>query len=70
MSTTMGVKIDKQTRARLIEAAGAIGRTPHWVMKHAIVNWLERIEGGEGIKDLTGLEPEKIPAHPSVKGTW
>jgi RHH-type proline utilization regulon transcriptional repressor/proline dehydrogenase/delta 1-pyrroline-5-carboxylate dehydrogenase len=59
----MGVKIDKQMRQRLVEAAQCLERTPHWVMKHAIIDWLQRIEEGETIKDLTGVEPE--PPKPS-----
>ncbi len=57
MATTMGVKIDPKIRQRLIEAAEAVERTPHWVMKQAIVDWISRIEGGESIKELTGKDP-------------
>lgn len=58
MATTMGVKIDKRTRQRLIIAAQSIERTPHWLMKKAIVDWLEKVEAGAGIKELTGADPD------------
>jgi RHH-type proline utilization regulon transcriptional repressor/proline dehydrogenase/delta 1-pyrroline-5-carboxylate dehydrogenase len=54
MATTMGVKIDKKTRQRLIIAAASLERTPHWLMKHAIVDWLEKVEAGADLFALTG----------------
>jgi RHH-type proline utilization regulon transcriptional repressor/proline dehydrogenase/delta 1-pyrroline-5-carboxylate dehydrogenase len=61
MATTMGVKIDKRTRQRLIVAAQALERTPHWLMKHAIVDWLEKVEAGATVEDLTGTHPAEEP---------
>jgi RHH-type proline utilization regulon transcriptional repressor/proline dehydrogenase/delta 1-pyrroline-5-carboxylate dehydrogenase len=57
MATTMGIKIDKQTRQRLINAAVSLERTPHWFMKHAIVSWLEKVEAGADEYALTGSIP-------------
>nr|WP_113866079.1 trifunctional transcriptional regulator/proline dehydrogenase/L-glutamate gamma-semialdehyde dehydrogenase [Brenneria salicis]NMN90135.1 L-proline dehydrogenase /delta-1-pyrroline-5-carboxylate dehydrogenase [Brenneria salicis ATCC 15712 = DSM 30166]RBP63245.1 L-proline dehydrogenase /delta-1-pyrroline-5-carboxylate dehydrogenase [Brenneria salicis ATCC 15712 = DSM 30166]RLM30861.1 trifunctional transcriptional regulator/proline dehydrogenase/L-glutamate gamma-semialdehyde dehydrogenase [Bren len=42
--TTMGVKLDEATRDRLKAAAQRIDRTPHWLIKQAIFNYLERLE--------------------------
>jgi RHH-type proline utilization regulon transcriptional repressor/proline dehydrogenase/delta 1-pyrroline-5-carboxylate dehydrogenase len=56
MATTMGVKIDKRLRKRLIDAAQSLECTPHWLMKHAIVNWIEKIEAGTDLKSLTAIE--------------
>jgi RHH-type proline utilization regulon transcriptional repressor/proline dehydrogenase/delta 1-pyrroline-5-carboxylate dehydrogenase len=44
-ATTLGVKLDETTRERLRQAAGAIDRTPHWLIKQAIFSYLERVEG-------------------------
>ncbi|WP_258958231.1 hypothetical protein, partial [Escherichia marmotae] len=39
-TTTMGVKLDEATRDRIKAAAQQIDRTPHWVIKQAIFNYL------------------------------
>nr|WP_318382094.1 trifunctional transcriptional regulator/proline dehydrogenase/L-glutamate gamma-semialdehyde dehydrogenase [uncultured Enterobacter sp.] len=43
-ATTMGVKLDDATRERIKAAATAIDRTPHWLIKQAIFNYLEKLE--------------------------
>ena len=45
--TTIGVKIDEETRARLQVLADAMDRSPHWVVKEAIARYLERGEARE-----------------------
>lgn len=45
-TTTMGVKLDDATRERIKCAAQKIDRTPHWLIKQAIFNYLERLENG------------------------
>ena len=45
-STTMGVKIDEELRARLKLAAEREGRTPHALVKQAIIAAVERAERG------------------------
>ena len=52
--TTMGVKLDDATRERIKTAATRIDRTPHWLIKQAIFNYLERLESDEGLPELTG----------------
>ncbi|WP_241649619.1 trifunctional transcriptional regulator/proline dehydrogenase/L-glutamate gamma-semialdehyde dehydrogenase [Rosenbergiella collisarenosi] len=47
--TTMGVKLDEETRERLKRAAVKIDRTPHWLIKQAIFNLLTQVEAGETI---------------------
>ena len=42
--TTIGVKIDARTRERLQELAEARERTPHWLVKEAIAEYLTREE--------------------------
>ncbi|WP_409288955.1 trifunctional transcriptional regulator/proline dehydrogenase/L-glutamate gamma-semialdehyde dehydrogenase [Pseudomonas sp. KCJK8927] len=45
-STTLGVKLDDATRERLKQVAQQIDKTPHWMIKQAIFNYLEQLEGG------------------------
>ena len=40
----MGVKLDEETRERLKALAEARRRSPHWLMKEAISQFLEREE--------------------------
>lgn len=43
-TTTTGIKLDKDTKARL-EALGKLrDRSPHWLMKRAILEYIEREE--------------------------
>ena len=44
MSTTFGVKLDAQTQQRLKAVASSLDRAPHWVMKTALTDYLERQE--------------------------
>ena len=46
-TTTIGVKLDDDLRARLRVAAERLGRTPHWLIKQSIVSTLERVERGD-----------------------
>ncbi|CNE99972.1 trifunctional transcriptional regulator/proline dehydrogenase/pyrroline-5-carboxylate dehydrogenase [Yersinia similis] len=51
-STTMGVKLDEATRDRIKSAAQRIDRTPHWLIKQAIFNYLERLESNSELPEL------------------
>lgn len=42
--TTCGVKLDQETRDRLKVLAVRKDRTPHWLMKRAIKEYLDREE--------------------------
>ena len=53
-TTTLGVKLDDPTRERLKAAAQSIDRTPHWLIKQAIFNYLEKLEGGATLTELNG----------------
>ena len=65
-STTMGVKLDDATRERIKQAATQIDRTPHWLIKQAIFNYLERVESGDALPELpgqiNGVESEQADA--------
>ncbi|EKN4199084.1 trifunctional transcriptional regulator/proline dehydrogenase/L-glutamate gamma-semialdehyde dehydrogenase [Yersinia ruckeri] len=54
-STTMGVKLDEATRDRIKTAAQRIDRTPHWLIKQAIFNYLERLEHGADMPEIPAL---------------
>ncbi|EEG87492.1 Ribbon-helix-helix protein, CopG family [Proteus penneri ATCC 35198] len=46
-STTMGVRLDEETRNRLKKAAQKLDRTSHWLIKQAIFNYLEQVENDQ-----------------------
>ena len=54
-TTTMGVKLDDATRERIKSAATRIDRTPHWLIKQAIFNYLEKLENDEVLPELPAL---------------
>jgi len=58
-TTTLGVKLDDATRERLKQAAQHIAQTPHWMIKQAIFNYLEQIEGGMTPARQSGLAAVK-----------
>lgn len=64
-TTTMGVKLDDATRERIKLAAGQIDRTPHWLIKQAIFNYLEQLENGHALPEMPSpaqvLENEEAP---------
>lgn len=43
-TTTIGIKVDEDTRARLKALATAQDRTPHWIVRKALAEYLEREE--------------------------
>ncbi|STV74705.1 PutA and PutP / proline dehydrogenase transcriptional repressor [Klebsiella michiganensis] len=53
-TTTMGVKLDDATRERIKSAASRIDRTPHWLIKQAIFNYLEKLENDETLPGAAG----------------
>ncbi|QBH96727.1 trifunctional transcriptional regulator/proline dehydrogenase/L-glutamate gamma-semialdehyde dehydrogenase [Limnobaculum zhutongyuii] len=54
--TTMGVKLDEATRDRIKKAAQTLDRTPHWLIKQAIFNYLEQLEQGNIPFELSANE--------------
>ncbi|MCC6628593.1 MAG: ribbon-helix-helix protein, CopG family [Chloroflexi bacterium] len=50
MTTTQGIKLDSATSARLKALGEARDRSPHWLMKTAILEYLEREEAYERLK--------------------
>jgi RHH-type proline utilization regulon transcriptional repressor/proline dehydrogenase/delta 1-pyrroline-5-carboxylate dehydrogenase len=46
-TVTLGIKVDESLRSRIKEAAGVQGKTPHWLIKQAVVQYVESIERGQ-----------------------
>ena len=72
-TTTMGVKLDEATRERIKLAASRIDRTPHWLIKQAIFNYLERLEHNEALPEvpawLAGAANESEESAPAAEET-
>jgi len=47
MSSTLGIKVDEAVRERLKALAEARRRTPHWLVKEALAQYLDREEAVE-----------------------
>ncbi len=54
--TTLGIKFDEQTRARLKAASAKLDRSPHWFMRKAILELIDKVEAGAEIEDVVGFE--------------
>lgn len=50
MATSQGIKLDDNTRKRLKDLAEKRKRSPHWLMRTAIEDYLEREEQYEAEK--------------------
>ena len=67
-TTTMGLKLDEALRARLRAAAAAAGRTPHALVKQAVIMLLEQQERGQMLPDLpAGDDPPFLDFAQSVQ---
>ncbi len=49
----MSVKLDPDTRARLEHLAASRRRTPHWMLREAVAQYLERKEKREAFRQDT-----------------
>jgi RHH-type proline utilization regulon transcriptional repressor/proline dehydrogenase/delta 1-pyrroline-5-carboxylate dehydrogenase len=64
-ATTTGIKMDEALRQRVRLAADRLGRTPHWLIKQATLNMVERIERGEfSLGTLSSTEKPSQPGTP------
>jgi predicted transcriptional regulator len=61
--TTLGVKVD-ELKTRLKAAARVVGRTPHWLVKQALISAVEHIErnGHLAGEAADGLEDDEHPS--------
>ena len=46
-TVTLGIKVDETLRTRIKDAATRQGKTPHWLIKQAVMQYVECIERGE-----------------------
>ena len=76
-ATTVSVRVDETFRARLEVAAHTIGCAPDWLIRHALINEVERIERCGGAvaavphrssddEDLEARRDSDDPPHPFV----
>mgnify|MGYP003506920444 FL=1 len=56
MSTTLGIKVDEALRERIRAAAQTLGRTPHWLLKQAVVQYVDALERGLPSIRIVGTE--------------
>ena len=52
-AVTLGIKVDETLRLRIKEAASAQGKTPHWLIKQAVLQYVESVERGEATPTMT-----------------
>ncbi|MTC79994.1 trifunctional transcriptional regulator/proline dehydrogenase/L-glutamate gamma-semialdehyde dehydrogenase [Providencia sp. wls1916] len=52
-TTTMGVRLDEETRDRIKAAAQRLDRTSHWLIKQAIYNYLGQLDNNQIIPELS-----------------
>ncbi|WP_371131398.1 hypothetical protein, partial [Rhodoferax sp.] len=39
-TVTLGIKVDESLRSRIKDAASAQGKTPHWLIKQAVMQYV------------------------------
>lgn len=49
----VAIKIDENTKARIKRLADARQRTPHWLMREAVIQYVEREEKREAFRQNT-----------------
>nr|WP_201764253.1 trifunctional transcriptional regulator/proline dehydrogenase/L-glutamate gamma-semialdehyde dehydrogenase [Providencia sneebia] len=49
----MGVRLDEGTRERIKAAAQRLDRTPHWLIKQAIFNYLEQLDNNQIMPEIS-----------------
>jgi len=62
-----GVKLDLKTKKRLQKLGKMKRRTPHWLMKEAISQYIEREEQAEQLKQETLAHWEEVAQGKTVK---
>jgi RHH-type proline utilization regulon transcriptional repressor/proline dehydrogenase/delta 1-pyrroline-5-carboxylate dehydrogenase len=51
-TVTLGIKVDESLRSRIKEAATLQGKTPHWLIKQAVMQYVESVERGQSPLDV------------------
>src|ERR1035437_2655126 len=52
-AVTLGIKVDEVLRSRIRDAALVQGKTPHWLIKQAVIQYVESIERGQSSRGAT-----------------
>ncbi|MXP67341.1 trifunctional transcriptional regulator/proline dehydrogenase/L-glutamate gamma-semialdehyde dehydrogenase [Pantoea sp. Aalb] len=60
LNTNMGVKLDKTTCDRIKITAQKMNRTPHWLIKQAIFNYLDQLEASKNPIEIPSQLSNKI----------
>ncbi|MBS0303559.1 MAG: trifunctional transcriptional regulator/proline dehydrogenase/L-glutamate gamma-semialdehyde dehydrogenase, partial [Proteobacteria bacterium] len=74
-TTTIGIKVDDALRERIRASAQQLGRTPHWLLKQAVVQYVDALERGaptialhrDGATDDAILEMVQPSVSPEVQ---
>ncbi|QAV25080.1 trifunctional transcriptional regulator/proline dehydrogenase/L-glutamate gamma-semialdehyde dehydrogenase [Proteus hauseri] len=69
-STTMGVRLDEETRNRLKNAAQKLDRTSHWLIKQAIFNYLEQIDNNQLVLTDSVLAAQDIDENTDIPAMY
>ena len=74
-TVTLGLKVDETFRDRIREAAAQQGRAPHWLIKQAVLQYVENLErglsplgatpGATGLAEMAQSEEADDPALPA-----
>ena len=43
-TATIGIKVDESLRERIQDAARHMGRTPHWLIGQAVIQYVDALE--------------------------
>ncbi len=74
MSTvTLGIKVDETLRNRIKDAAQTQGKTPHWLIKQAVLQYVDRLERGGAPAPGTALDDGdhgEFDGAPSAPAHW
>ena len=54
-TTSTSLKLDPATKERVQRLASARRRTPHWILREAVEQYVEREEKREQLRQATGL---------------
>lgn len=60
-SVTLGIKVDEMFRDRIKSAAQSQSKTPHWLIKQAVLQYLDRLEHG-GLAAALGTVAQASPS--------
>ena len=60
VAVTLGIKVDEMLRSRIKEAATTLGKTSHWLLKQAVIQYVENLERGYVPQVATAGATDKV----------